>query len=454
METKLTNSFLTAPNPVTDLRLEHFLTRRLAFSKKRTFSRFIIGIATAAVALSMTVMIVAVSLVNGFQQEVSNKVYGFWGHIVISKYGFGQRFEETEPINTASVSLAEIQALPNVRHVQVTAYKPGIIKAHDAIEGIVLKGIDKDFDWTYFNKYRIAGESLQIGDANSPRGIMLSQVTAKRLELTVGDKLEVHFMYQVPIVRRFTVGGIFNTGLEEFDEKFALVDIAQIQELNKWTPEQVGALEVFLDNYQSNDLLRRLNEAIIEKYDKDVFGVANVSPLEATNEIIMYDLLGSYPELMSQTLNEIEPNIFDWLALQNLNKYIILILMGVVALINMTTCILILILERTNMIGILKALGATNGIISRMFIINGAIIMGAGLFIGNILGIGLCLAQQYIQFIKLPPESYYVDAAPVDINYITILIINLLVFAFCEILLFIPALLVSRISPIKAIRFS
>lgn len=436
------------------MKLEHFLTRRLAFSKKHTFSRFIIGIATAAVALSITVMIVAISLVNGFQKEVSNKIFGFWGHVVISNYGFGQRFEEAQPININAVNLDLIKKTDNIKHVQATGYKPGIIKANDGIEGIVLKGVAADFDWSYFKRYLVSGDTLLVGDSMPARGLLLSSITAKRLALKTGDNLEVHFMRKVPLVRRFFVAGIYNTGLEEFDEKFALVDLGHIQSLNNWTPYQVGALEVFLHKYESNDFLKKVDAFGESSFGIDFFDAQTIDPLYATNEFIYYDLLGSYPDLMSQTLKEIEPNIFDWLALQNLNKYIILILMGIVALINMTTCILILILERTNMIGILKALGASNGVISRMFMVNGAIIMGLGIAIGNFLGISLCLAQQQFGFITLPPESYYVTAAPVDINYLTILLVNILVFVFCELLLFIPSLLVSRISPIKAIRFS
>jgi lipoprotein-releasing system permease protein len=453
---EISQILFNCPNPFTDLNLEQFLTRRLAFSKKRTFSRFIIGIATAAVALSITVMIVAVSLVNGFQQEVSDKIYGFWGHIVISKYGFGQRFEEAQPINVAMLDATGIKTIPNIRHVQVTGYKPGIIKANDAIEGIVLKGVSADFDWTYFKKYLIEGDTLTIGleDSLGSRGLFLSQITSRRLGLSVGDNLEVHFIRKVPLVRKFKVAGIYNTGLEEFDEKFAMVDMKIIQNLNGWTSGQVGGVEVFVNNYQTNDILLSVNEKWEKYFGSLLFDITSVDPLTATNDDIYYDVLGGYPELMSQTLKEIEPNIFDWLSLQNLNKYIILILMGIVALINMTTCILILILERTNMIGILKALGATNAVISRMFLVNGAIIMGLGILIGNILGIGLCLAQQHFGFITLPPESYYVTSAPVDLNYTTIFVINLLVFVFCEALLFIPSLLVSRISPIKAIRFS
>lgn len=451
---EISQILFNCPNPFADLNLEQFLTRRLAFSKKRTFSRFIIGIATAAVALSITVMIVAISLVNGFQQEVGNKIYGFWGHIVISKYGYGQRFEETQPINVKMMEATHLQDLDNVRHVQVTGYKPGIIKANDAIEGIVLKGVGTDFDWTYFKKYLVSGDTITVGDTLASRGLFISETTSKRLGLVVDDNLEVHFIRKVPIVRKFRVAGIYNTGLEEFDEQFALVDIAHIQNLNGWTSGEVGAIEVFVNNYKTNDLLLTLNEKWEYYFGGPLFDYQTVDPLYATNEEIYYNVLGAYPGLMSQTLKEIEPNIFDWLALQNINKYVILALMGLVALINMTTCILILILERTNMIGILKALGATNGVISRMFLVNGAIIMGLGILIGNLLGIGLCLAQVQFGFITLPPESYYVTSAPVDLNYTTIFVINLLVFVFCELLLFIPSLLVSRISPIKAIRFS
>lgn len=370
-------------------------------------------------------MIVSTSLVNGFQHEISDKVYGFWGHIIITKFGFGYRYENTDPIDATQIDFEYIDDLPAVKHYQAFAYKAGIIKANESIEGIVLKGVAQDFDWGYFDKYMIKGQSFYSGDSVPVRDIVLSKVTADRLQVDTGDHIEVHFIEKVPRVRKLKIGGIYNTGLAEFDEKFALVDVGHIQNLNGWEQNEYNGFEVFV---KDKDLINDVNEAIY------------------------YDALS--PNLTSQTIMEINPNIFDWLALQDMNKYIILGLMTVVAIINMITCLLILILERTNMIGILKALGASNWSVRKVFVYYGAYIMGLGLVIGNVLGLGLVLAQKYLKFIQLPEESYYVKVAPVDINLLLIAGIDVATLIICVIVLLVPSYLVSRISPVKAIRFS
>lgn len=370
-------------------------------------------------------MIVATSLVNGFQTEISEKVYGFWGHIMVTQFGFGYRFEDSSPLNKQQIDFDFIHDMPAVKHTQAFAYKAGIIKANENIEGIVLKGVAPDFDWTYFKKYLQKGEVFESNDTTQQRDIVLSKVTAKRLALDTGDQIEVHFIERTPRVRRFTVSGIYNTGLEEFDEKFALVDVSIIQQLNDWEPDEYSGFEIF-----------------VHQHDQIV----------PANEEIFYNALS--PELICQTIMEINPNIFDWLSLQDMNKYIILLLMTVVAVINITTCLLILILERTNMIGTLKALGATNWTIRQIFVYYGVYIIGLGLLFGNVFGIGIILAQKHLQFIQLPEESYYVSVAPVDINLLNILLIDGGTLLICTIMLLVPSYLISRISPVKAIRFS
>lgn len=370
-------------------------------------------------------MIVSTSLVNGFQNEISDKVYGFWGHIIITKFGFGYRFENAEPIDASQIDFKFIDSLPEVKHYQAFAYKAGIIKANESIEGIVLKGVAQDFDWNYFNKHLVKGEAFTPSDSVPVRDIILSKVTAERLEVDTGDRIEIHFIEKVPRVRKLRIGGIYNTGLAEFDEKFALVDVGHIQNLNDWEQNEYNGFEVFVK-------------------DKD--------KIWETNEAIYYD--GLSPNLTSQTIMEINPNIFDWLALQDMNKYIILGLMTIVAIINMITCLLILILERTNMIGILKALGASNWSVRKVFVYYGAYIMGVGLVIGNILGLGIALAQKHFEFITLPEESYYVKVAPVDIDLLLVAGIDVATLIICIIVLLVPSYLVSRISPVKAIRFS
>lgn len=406
------------------MRVEYFITRRLALTKQKSFSRFIIGIATSAVALSVLVMIVAMSLVNGFQQEISSKVYGFWGHVIITPFGFGYRFEDGRPISADMLNMDYVKTMPEVEHVQSFAYKAGIIKANDNIEGIVLKGVGPEFDWSYFEQYLTKGHVFQAGDTVADRSILLSKVTAERLALDTGDRIELHFIDRVPRVRRMTVSGIYNTGLEEYDEKFALADVGVIQQLNDWEKDEFSGYELTVKN-------------------KDM--------IEAVNEDIYYNALSA--ELISQTIMEINPNIFDWLALQDMNKYIILILMTVVAIINITTCLLILILERTNMIGTLKALGATNWSIRKIFVYYGAYITGVGLLIGNVVGLALLLAQKQWGIITLPEESYYVSVAPVDIDLLSIAAVDLATLVVCTIVLLVPSYLISRISPVKAIRF-
>lgn len=404
---------------------ELFITKRLAFDSQKSFSRFIIGIATAAVTLSVTVMIVAVSLVNGFQHEITEKVYGYWGHVIITPFGFGQQYEGDRPVEKGQVDIPYIKNIPGVRHIQGFAYKAGIIKANNSIEGVVLKGVTADFDWSYFEHYLVRGHVFQSGDSVPNRSIVISKITAQRLEIDTGDHIEVHFIENIPRVRKLTVTGIYNTGLAEYDERFALVDAGMIQQLNDWDSTEFSGYEIFVDN-------------------KD--------DIDRVNQDIYYNSLS--PEVISQTIMEVNPNIFDWLELQSVNKYVIMGLMVVVAIINMITCLLILILERTNMIGMLKAMGATNQNIQKIFVYYGAYIVGVGLIIGNVLGLGLVAAQHFFGFIVLPEESYYVSVAPVQFSVGWYIAINIGTLLVCTVMLLLPSLLISRISPIKAIRFS
>lgn len=400
-----------------------FIAKRIFFSKEKTFSKFIVGIATVAVALSVAVMILSVSLVNGFQKEIAGKVYGYFGQIQVSKFGFGKSLDDN-PVNIQQPFYKNYAAIDNVKHVQVFAYKPGILKTSAQIEGIILKGAGSDFNWNYINKNITAGKTLEVANNELQNEIMLSKHTAQRLDLRHNDKVAIHFMQTPPRVRNMTVSGIYNTGMEEFDKLYALTDIRHIQELNGWNEEQVAGFEVFVEN---NNLI---NE---------------------TADDIAYNHLGA--DLTAQTIMEIRPNIFDWLKLQDMNELIILILMIAVACINMITCLLIIILERSNMIGILKAIGANNNIIRRIFIYNSLYIVGIGLLWGNLFGIGLALIQKYFKIITLSEESYYVKYAPIDFDILNIIMINGTTFLVCFLVLLLPSYLVSRISPVKVLRF-
>lgn len=427
-----------------------FLARRLAFSGEKTFSRLIIRIAVAAVAISVAVMIAATAMISGFQKEISRKIFGFWGHIHVSDTRTSLSFEpspmdaqpdyrrildtlgpvffETEktflgqPVGEEWVKKA---TFGGIAHVQSYAVKPGIIKSKDEIEGILLKGVGRDFDWSRLEQWLLEGRPIQFNDSTASRDILLSRQTADRLQVGPGDKFIVHFVKEGQQLKRlFQVCGIYKTGLEEFDRKFALVDIGQVQGLLGWQPGQVAGLEIFLDDLR----------------DLDIF-----------TQFVHEELLPD--EQVAASIREKFPAIFEWLGLQDTNKTVILGLMLAVAIINMITALLILILERTNMIGILKALGAPNGQIRRIFLIHAAWISVVGLFWGNLLGIGFCLLEDKFKFIKLSEADYFLSYAPVSIEFWPIALLNIGTLTVTLIFLVIPSLIVRRITPVRAIRF-
>ncbi|MBK7038399.1 MAG: ABC transporter permease [Bacteroidetes bacterium] len=408
---------------------EFFVTKRILHNKERSFSRLIIGIARVAIALSLTVMIISTSLVNGFRSTISDKVYGFWGHVNIAKESLRNSFDD-EPIPRNQEFVDEVQKIPGVTGTQVYARKAAIIRTKTDIEGIILKGIGGDFDWEQFDKFMLDGKGITLTDSLVSRGMVISRSTADRLNFVIGDSVLIHIIDQKEngdyeqMYRRLKIEGIYNTGLEEFDKLFVLVDIRHIQRLNNWQADQIGGYEVFVDD---PDNIAEIEKLVDKKADP------------------FWDV---------QTIQQIIPSVFDWLNLQKVNEWIILTLMVLVALINMVTSLLILILERTNMIGVLKALGSNNASIRKIFLLNASNIILRGMLWGNIVGLGLCILQQQFGFIKLPEESYYVSTAPVEINILWVLAINAGTFFISVLFLIIPSLIVAKILPIKAIRFN
>ncbi|MBP9222201.1 MAG: ABC transporter permease [Chitinophagales bacterium] len=408
---------------------EFFVTKRILHNKERSFSRLIIGIARVAIALSLTVMIISTSLVNGFRSTISDKVYGFWGHVNIAKESLRNSFDD-EPIPRNQEFVDEVQKIPGVTGTQVYARKAAIIRTKTDIEGIILKGIGGDFDWEQFDKFMLDGKGITLTDSLVSRGMVISRSTADRLNFVIGDSVLIHIIDQKEngdyeqMFRRLKIEGIYNTGLEEFDKLFVLVDIRHIQRLNNWQADQIGGYEVFVDD---PDNIAEIEKLVDKKADP------------------FWDV---------QTIQQIIPSVFDWLNLQKVNEWIILTLMVLVALINMVTSLLILILERTNMIGVLKALGSNNASIRKIFLLNASNIILRGMLWGNIVGLGLCILQQQFGFIKLPEESYYVSTAPVEINILWVLAINAGTFFISVLFLIIPSLIVAKILPIKAIRFN
>lgn len=400
----------------------YFVAKRISYQSQRSFSRVIIRIALAAVALSISIMIISDAIVIGFQNEIKNKITGFAAHIEVSKLRTNFSFEN-EPVAFDSAFVKNISQLPEVTHVQEYATKPGIIKTDSAIEGVVLKGVSLDFDWKSFNETLIEGKQITFSDSAASKDIIISESMAKKLNLKVGDDLIMYFVQQPPRARKFVISGIYRTSIEEIDKVFVIADIKHIRALNGWHDTQIGGYEIFLKGF---DKLEPLNEKI--RFMSDV-------------------------SMDTRTIKERYPQIFDWLKLLNKNIEIILTLMAFVAAINMITALIIMILERTQMIGILKAIGASNWKLQKIFIYNAITLIGYGLLLGNVLALIVIMAQKYLHIIKLPQESYYVSEVPMHFSGTDIFLINLGAFIFCTLAMLLPSILVTRIKPIKAIRF-
>ena len=386
-------------------------------------TRPIIAIATASISLGIAIMIIAIAIVTGFKTEIRSKVIGFGSHIQITNFDSNSSFEPS-PIERDQHFYPSLDTVKGIRHIQVYATKAGIIKTGNEIEGVVLKGIGSDFDWAFFESKLEAGKSFKIIEGEKSKYVLISRYTANKLNLKVEDELFMYFIQKSQRIRKFTVSGIYNTGLDEFDKLYVLGDIQHIQKLNNWDADQIGGFEVLIDDF---DDLNELGEYV-------------------------YNEIGA--ELFSQTIRESNSQIFDWLDLQNINARIILILMIFVAGINMVSALLILILNRTKMIGILKAVGANNWIIRKVFIYVATSLIGKGLLWGNLVGIGLCWLQQEYGIVGLDQESYYVSVIPVILDMDSIIYLNLLTLLVCVLFLILPSWIVTRIQPVDAMRFN
>lgn len=409
------------------MRLSFFMARRIAFNKGSSFSKFIINIAVCATAVSVAVMIMATALVNGFKEVIQEKIFSFWGHIHITQYqpNAGPLTEQI-PFPADSALVQRLRAMPQVNGINPYATKSAIIKASKDIEGVIFKGVDPHYNWGELQRFLIQGRPIRYNDSSYSPEAVISESTAKELKLKLNDNIIVYFIQGgglPPRARKLTVTGIYKTGINEYDQIYIIGDLALIRRLNNWNPTDIGGYEVFI---------------------KDMRQMANTS-LEIDS------LLPA--ELFVRTIQEIYPNIFDWLQLQNKNEVIILVIMTIVAIINMITAILILILERTNMVGITKALGMRNFSIQKIFIYQSGYIVLSGLLLGNILGLGLAFLQQATGFFKLPEESYYMSVAAISLRWWEVALINIGTFAVCIVVLLVPSLIIRKITPVKAIQF-
>jgi len=403
-----------------------FIARKISSLKKDSFSRPILKIGISGIALGVAVMIIAMAIVTGFQNQISDKVIGFGSHIQINKYDFNTSYE-SEPISKNQDFYPSLDTLEGVRHIQVYAYKAGIVKTKEYIQGVVLKGIGDDFDWSFFKEKVIKGNPINLRNDKKTNDVVVSKTLANKLKLNIGDDLRIYFIsdeYSSPRGRKFSINGIYETGLGEFDDLFILADIRHIQQLNRWSNDQVAGFEVLLDDFSSLDEISRQVYRIID-----------------------YDL-------MANTIKSVYPQIFNWLDLMDMNVIIILVLMILVSVVTIISILLIIILEHTNTIGVLKALGANNAFIRKIFIYNTLKIGGRGILIGNLIGISVCLLQSYLGIIKLDQESYYLSAVPINFSILTIIIINVATLFVCSLMLIVPSVIISRVSPVRAIQFS
>ncbi len=407
---------------------ELFIAKRIIDSKehKSSVSSPIIKISILAIAIGVVVMLFSVATGVGLQKKIKEKISGFNGDIQISNFDANNSKVTVAPISTNQNFYPVFPDIPNIKKVQVYATKAGIIRTPNEFEGIILKGVDKDYNWEFFKEYLVAGKIPVFLDKIS-NDVLISQKTANRLHLKVGDAFHMFFVKddpnKIPNSRKFTVCGIYNSGFEEFDETYLIGDIQHIQKINKWEEDQVGGFEIFIHDFDD-----------LKETGFQIYGAID-------------------PMLNAHTTEEKFPAIFEWLRLFDTNIAVIIGIMIIIAGINMITALLVLILERTQMIGILKALGNNNWSIRKIFLYNAAYLIGVGLFWGNLIGIGLLLIQKYFGVITLDPETYYVNQAPVYLNFTHILLINIGTLVLCLLMLIIPSVIVSKISPVKAIKF-
>ena len=410
------------------MNLEYFIAKRLITAKdyKSSISAPIIKIAIAAIAIGMVMMIVSVATGIGLQQKIREKVSAFNGHIIISNYDNNQSEATLTPISKNQKFYPKFNSVLGINHIQAIATKAGIIRTEKAFEGIIFKGVGTDYQWDNLKEYLIAGQLPNLSSQLNNE-VVISQFLADRLQLKVGDLFNTFFIKenqnQLPNIRRFKITGIFNSGFQEFDATYIIGDIRHVQRINKWTPNEIGAFEIFVQDF--ND---------IQKIGEEVY---RQTP----------------SNLDSKTIIEKYSYIFDWLQLFDFNIVVILGVMILVATINMVVALLVLILERTQMIGILKALGANNWSVRKIFLYNAFYLILRGLLWGNCIGIGVLLVQKYFGVIQLNPENYYVNQAPVYFNLGYILALNLLTVGVCFLVLLIPSYIITKISPIKAIRY-
>lgn len=413
------------------MNLELFIAKRIHFSKgegEKKASSPAIKIAIAGVAIGLAAMILALSIVIGFKKEVRNKVVGFGSHIQITNLNNTTSYE-TLPVAVTPGLLDTLSHETGIAHAQIYATKPSIIKTDSAFQGIILKGVGEDYDWDFFKKNMIDGKIINPDDTTITNQVIISKNIADKLNLKTGDSFISYFV-QERSARKFNITGIYSTNFEDYDKLFVITDIRLIQRLNKWQPDQVSGIELLVNDFEQLDQLTQNIYLDMMTY-RDVDGNT----------------------FLTRSIKEMNPMIFSWLDLLDMNVWVIMILMFAISVFTMISGLLIIILERTNMIGILKTLGARNFNIRKTFLYVSSFLILKGMLWGNIIALTVLLLQRYFGLIKLDPNTYYVSEMPVDINILHIILINIATLTLSVLAMVGPSYLIAKISPAKSLRF-
>lgn len=414
------------------MNFEFFIAKRLFSHKdeKKQISGTLVNVSVFGIALCIAVMIISLSVLLGFKNEIRNKITGFGSHVQIVNFDSNESYE-TKPISKNQEFLRELKQAPGVHNVQVFATKAGIIKTDKVIQGIVLKGIGSDFDWSFFERNLVEGSVFEVNDTAKTNEVLISKRLANMLKLKLNDGFISYFVQDPPRVRKFKIKGIYETGVEEIDKMVVLADIGHIQRLNDWTTDQISGFEINIGSFDQIDPMAM-----------------------EISDIVGYSFNQDGEALRVISIKQKYPQIFDWLNLQDMNVLIILVLLLSVSAFNMIAGLLILILDRTQMIGLFKAMGSSNKMIRKIFIIESWFLILKGLFWGNLVGIGLCLLQQYTGVLKLDPVSYYINQVPISIHVGYILLLNISVMLLTLLMLVFPSYIISKFSPHETIRYS
>lgn len=454
------------------MNLSYFISKRIRHTEGNSFSSIIHKIAVASIAIGLAAAIVSFLIMQGFQSAVKNKIYGFSNHLLVTKYTMSNAVEE-QPFDFKISLYNEPAQFGFVKHVQEFSHKAGLIKTDTEVLGVVFKGVGQSFDISRFNENLIEGKFIHFPDSGYSNEVLLSRVIADKINAKTGDDIVIHFFQNPPRFRRLTVSGIYETNLSDyFDSKVIMGDIRMVQRLNDWAPNDAGGLEIEVDMKSYNEFtlwredFSRYMSHIQEEIDNDPevtnkffatisaildykFDFDKVTMEESARKIgesMDYDLY-------LQTVRDKYIQVFEWLDLIKRQVKILLVVILVVVCVNMISVILILVMERTQMVGILKAMGAQNRFIRSVFLYNGMNLIAKGLFFGNVVGLGLCFLQDQFKFISLNPHDYYMEYVPIQWSWATVVLLNVIIFVTVLIVLLLPTRFITRINPIQAIRF-